>query len=130
MRDAVFTVTGVGVSAPYIVDKYLLANISIGVRYAGPGTDPTSSVTYTVEHTYNDLLAINPTTGQAVTTPAQATWYPNTGLSPITGATGAALKQDSNYIAAPSAVRLNVATAPAAAQITMTVTQSGGGGRT
>jgi len=81
-------------------------NVGIGCDISAGG-----SLTYTVQHTYDDVFA-------AGFNPANATWYSNSNLTNIT------TDKDSNYAYPVTGVRLNV-TAWTSGSITMTVIQAG-----
>lgn len=128
MRPAVLTVNGTGVSAPYVVDQYLLANMALATEYNGTG-NPSSPVSFNVEHTYDDILTIDRRTGLPVLSLSAATWRPNADISVNNATTSAAILKESNYAYNPIAIRLNVSQAPTNSVITLVITQSGGAGR-
>jgi len=70
-----------------------------------------ADLTYTVEHTFDDVFA-------STFDPATATWFANTGLSAKTASL------DGNYAFPVTGIRLRV-TAHTAGTATMTVIQSG-----
>ena len=85
-------------------------NVGIGVALSAG-----ASLTYTVEHTFDDVQSES-------FNPATATWYPTTGRS------GKTASSDGNYAYPVSAVRLNV-TVYTGGSATMTVIQAGMPGR-
>jgi hypothetical protein len=109
-RPVRVTVSGAtGVSAPIPLNNYSTPfSVGIGCDISAGG-----SLTYTVEHTFDDVFAktFNPST---------ATWFPNSGL------TNKIADTDGNYTAPVTAVRLNV-TVWTSGSVTMTVIQAGGG---
>jgi hypothetical protein len=111
MRPIRVTLTAAGVSAPIITDSYRNPfNIGLGIAVTGG-----ASLTYTVQHTFDDVFA-------AGFDPTTATWYPNSGLTSKTASF------DGNYAYPVTAVRLNV-TAWTSGSATMTVLQAGMPGR-
>jgi hypothetical protein len=108
-RPVRVTLGAVAVSAPIPLNNYT-SPFSVGV---GCDISAGGSLTYTVEHTFDDVFAAN-------FVPASATWYPNSGLTSQT------TDKDGNYSAPVTAVRLNV-TAWISGTVTMTVIQAGGG---
>lgn len=107
MRPIRVTVGAVAVSAPIILDNFCNPfNVGLGVAVTGG-----ASLTYTVQHTFDDVFASG-------FDPATATWYPN---SLLTAKTASA---DGNYAYPITATRLNV-TAWASGSATMTVLQAG-----
>jgi hypothetical protein len=106
-RPVRVSVGAVAVSAPIPLNNYSTPfSVGIGVDVSAGG-----SLTYTVEHTFDDVYA-------ASFTPAAATWFPNSGLTSQTG------DKDGNYAAPVTAVRLNVGVW-ASGTATMTVIQAG-----
>jgi archaellum component FlaF (FlaF/FlaG flagellin family) len=103
MRPISVTVTGVNVSAPIPMD-YTATQFSVGI-----GCTISSTATYTVEHTFDDIWS--PTFN-----PATAAWLPNSGLTAKTA------NSDGNYAFPVRAIRLNVAAS--AGTVTMNVIQS------
>jgi hypothetical protein len=81
-------------------------SVGIGVAVTGGAT-----LTYTVQHTFDNVWATD-------FDPATAVWYPNTSLSAKTASL------DGNYAFPVTAVRLNV-TAWTSGTATMTVIQAG-----
>ena len=108
-RPVRVTLGAVAVSAPIPLNSYSTP-FSVGV---GCDISAGGSLTYIVEHTFDDVFAAN-------FVPASATWYPNSGLTAQT------TDKDGNYSAPVTAVRLNV-TAWTSGTVTMTVIQAGGG---
>lgn len=87
---AVRVTTGPGVSVSEVVpiDQYLNpTNIGLAVVVSG-------SVTYTVEHTFDDVFATD-------FNPATATWFPHPTLQALTASA------DGNFAFPPTGVRLN-----------------------
>ena len=106
-RPVRVTLGAVAVSAPIPLNHYSTPfNVGIGCDISAGG-----SLTYTVEHTFDDVFAAN-------FTPAGATWFPNSGLTSQT------TDKDGNYSAPVTAVRLNVG-AWTSGTVTMTVIQAG-----
>ena len=104
MRPVSVSQTAAG-STSVIVPDYHLNPFNIGV-----GVKVTGTVTYTVEHTMDDVFA-------ETFNPATATWYPHTTLAALTAnAVG-------NYAFAVRGIRLTVASGTGTA--TMTLVQSG-----
>ena len=103
MRPISVTVTGVNNSAPIPMD-YTLPNFSVGIGCVISGT-----VTYTVEHTFDDIWS--PTFNAAT-----ATWFPNTGL------TAKSANTDGNYAFPVRAIRLRISAGTGS--VTMHVIQS------
>lgn len=85
-------------------------NVGLGVAVSGGAT-----LTYTVQHTFDDVWA-------AGFDPTNAVWYPNSSLAAKTASL------DGNYAYPVTAVRLNV-TAWTSGTATMTVVQAGMPGR-
>jgi hypothetical protein len=108
-RPVRVTLGAVAVSAPIPLNNYSTP-FSVGV---GCDISAGGSLTYTVEHTFDDVFA-------AGFNPATATWFPNAGLTAQT------TDKDGNYSAPVTACRLNV-TAWISGTITMTVIQAGNG---
>lgn len=105
MRPIRRTLTAAGVTPPIPLDHYRQPfNVGIGVAATG-------TLTFDVEHTFDDIYAPN-------FNPATATWYKNTALTARTTST------DGNYIVPVMAVRLNV-TAFTSGSATITVLQAG-----
>jgi hypothetical protein len=99
MRPQVVTLSAVATSAPLVMDrKQNPVNIGIGVTVTG-------TATYTVEHTFDDILS--------GVTPV---WLPNATLAAAT------TSQSGNYAFPITAIRLNV-TAWTSGTVTMTVLQ-------
>lgn len=107
MRAIVKSLGAAGVTDPIPMDTFRQPfNVGMAVVLA-----PGSTLTYTVEHTFDDVFA--PTFN-----PATATWFPNTSLSAKTASL------DGNYAFPVSAIRLNV-TAFTSGTATLTVIQAG-----
>jgi len=88
MRTVRLTTSGVSVSAVCPIDQYLdPTNIALAVIVTG-------GVTYTVQHTFDDVFS--PTFN-----PATATWFPHPVLAAL------AVNADGNYAFPPKAIRLN-----------------------
>jgi len=97
-------------SAPIPLDQYQTPfNASVGVVLSAGAT-----LTYTVEHTFDDVFA-------ASFDPATASWFPNSGLSSKTASL------DGNYAFPVTAVRLRVSSYTGGTA-TMTLIQAGAPG--
>lgn len=107
MRPVRLSVGALAVSTPVILDQYR-DPFSVGV---GVTLSAGASLTYTVEHTFDDVFA-------ADFNPATATWFPHASLATKT------TSSDGNYAYPVMAVRLNV-TAYTSGTATMTVIQAG-----
>lgn len=104
MRAITRSVTGAGSTTPIPVDTYICpTNIGVGVKITG-------SVTYTVQHTFDDVFA-------ADFNPATATWYNHPTL------TGSA-NLDGNYAFPVTAIRVTNA-GGSTGTTAITVIQSG-----
>jgi hypothetical protein len=91
MRPINQTATAAGPLAPIPMDHYRDPfNVGLAVVLS-----PGASLTYTVEHTFDDVYAPG-------FNPALATWFPNTTL------TGQTTSKDGNYAFPVTALRLNV----------------------
>lgn len=104
MRPVTKTVTGVNASAPIPLDNYISPfNVGFGVTVTG-------SVTYTVQHTFDDIWAkgYNPATG---------TWFNHPDVASQTA------NADGNYAFPVTAIRLNVSSGSGSA--TLTAIQAG-----
>lgn len=107
MRATRYTVSSVATGTVVPMDQYLGPfNVGIGVTVSAG-----ASLTYSVEHTFDDVFA---TTFNAAT----ATWFSNTGLTAKTASS------DGNYAFPVAAIRLNV-TARASGSATINVLQAG-----
>ena len=108
-RPVRVTLGAVAGSNPIPLNNYTAPfNVGIGCDISAGG-----SLTYTVEHTFDDVFA-------ATFNSATATWFPNAGLTAQT------TDANGNYSAPVAAVRLNVS-AWTSGTVTMTVIQAGGG---
>jgi len=88
MRPVRVTTNGVSISPPVPIDQYLSpTNIGLAVVVTG-------AVTYTAEHTFDDVFAED-------FDPLTATWFPHPTLQ------GLNVDADSNLAFPPVAVRLN-----------------------
>lgn len=99
MQPTTKSVTGVGVSAPIPLDTYISPfNVGFGVAVTG-------TVTYTVQHTFDAVLAngYNPATG---------TWYDHPDVASQTA------NADGNYAFPVTAIRLSVASGSGTAALT------------
>lgn len=106
MRGITLTVTGAGNSAPIALDNYISPfNVGFGVVVSSGAT-----VSYTVQHTFDDVFAPD-------FSASNATWFPHQELVAQTD------NQDGNYAFAVSAIRLNVASSNGS--VTITAIQSG-----
>lgn len=111
MRPVRVTVSSQTASAPIPLDHYQGPfNVGIGVAVSAGAT-----LTYSVQHTFDDVNA-------AGFDPSTAVWYTNSAL----GAKNTTL--DGNYAFPVTAVRLNV-TAYTSGSVTMTLVQAGMPGR-
>lgn len=111
MRPIRVTVSSQAASVPIPLDVYQGPfNVGIGVAVSAG-----ASLTYSVQHTFDDVNAEG-------FDPSTAVWYTNSGL----GARTTTL--DGNYAFPVTAVRLNVTTY-ASGNATMTVVQAGMPGR-
>lgn len=111
MRPVRVTVSSQAASAPIPLDHYQGPfNVGIGVAVSAGAT-----LTYSVQHTFDDVNA-------AGFDPSTAVWYTNSAL----GAKNTTL--DGNYAFPVTAVRLNV-TAYTSGSVTMTLVQAGMPGR-
>ena len=88
MRPVTLSTSGVSVSLPAVMD-YLVTPFNVGMGIAVTGT-----VTYTVQHTFDDPFA-------ATFTPASATWFTNASFTSTTA------NQDGNYAFPVRAIRIN-----------------------
>jgi hypothetical protein len=86
------TATAAGALSPVILNNLNGSPFNVGL---GVALSAGAVLTYTVEHTFDDVFA-------AGFNPATATWYPNTTLTAQT------VSKDSNYAYPVTAVRLNV----------------------
>ncbi len=111
MRPIRTTVSGVAVSNPIPLDTYADPfNVGMAVVLSSG-----ASLTYTVQHTFDDVYASN-------FDPATATWFPNAAL------TDKIASSDGNYAYPVTATRLNV-TIWTSGTATLTVVQAGMPGR-
>jgi hypothetical protein len=104
MRPVTISQTGIGNSAVVIPD-YMLNPFNIGVAVRVTGT-----VTYTVEHTSDDVFA-------ATFNPATATWFAHTTLTSLSA------NAVSNYAFAVRGIRVTVTAGSGTASLT--IVQSG-----
>lgn len=110
MRPSRVTVGAVASSPPIPLDTYRGPfNVGIGVVLSAGAT-----LTYTVEHTFDDVFAQG-------FDPATATWFANSGLTARTASL------DGNYAFPVTAVRLRVSS-HTEGTATMTVIQAGSPG--
>jgi hypothetical protein len=101
MRGVTLTVVGAGVSNPIALDNYISPfNVGFGVVVSSAAT-----VTYTVQHTFDDVFAPD-------FSATDATWFSHEDLIAQTD------NQDGNYAFPVSAIRLNVATSDGSVSIT------------
>lgn len=107
MRPVRVTVGALGASSPIPLDHYR-DPFSVGI---GCVISAGATLTYTVEHTFDDVFS-------STFNPATATWFPNASLA--TKSTSS----DGNYSTPVTAVRINV-TAYTSGSVTMTVIQAG-----
>ena len=107
-RPVRVTLGAVAVSAPIPLNNYSTPfNVGIGCDISAGG-----SLTYAVEHTFDDVFA-------STFNPSTATWFATAGLSGTTDLNG-------NLAFPVTAVRINVS-AWTSGTVTMTVIQAGGG---
>ena len=105
MREVTQTLTATGVTNPVPMNQYTSPfNVGLGVIVSG-------TVSYTVQHTFDDPFAAN-------FDPATATWFNHTDL------TSQATSQDGNYAFPVSAIRLN-ATITGVGSATIKLMQAG-----
>lgn len=104
------TKTGTGRSAVHVPDTFLNPfNIGLGcVVTLAQG----ESVTYSVEHTFENALAPD-------FNPATATWFKNSGLTDKNG------NENGNYAYAVNAISLNITAATGNPTVTLYILQSG-----
>lgn len=101
------TLSAAGVTTPMPQNVHLTPfNIGFSVQLS-----PAASLTYTVEHTFDDVFALD-------FNPATATWFPNDVVADATA------NADGNYAFPVTAVRLNV-TDFNSGTATITVIQAG-----
>jgi hypothetical protein len=84
------TLSAAGSTTPIPVDLYPYTAISVAVILAA-----SSTLTYTVEHTYDDVFAQG-------FDPATATWFPNADLA------GDTANGESRYLSPVTAIRLRI----------------------
>lgn len=111
MRPIRVTVSAQEASNPIPMDHYREPfNVSIGVAVTG-------TLTYTVEHTFDDVFAdgYDPDAGSSV-------WFANDAAN----LQGASTSQEGNYAFPVTAIRLNVS-GYTSGSATMTLIQAGGG---
>lgn len=101
------TATAAGALSPIILNNLNGSPFNVGL---GVVLSPGATLTYTVEHTFDDVFASG-------FNPATATWFPNATLTAQT------TSKDSNYAYPVTAVRLNV-TAWTSGTATITVIQA------
>lgn len=107
MRPIRQVAAAAGPLVPVVLDTYRGPfNVGMAVVLA-----PGASLTYTVEHTFDDVFAAN-------FNPTTATWFPNVAMTAKTSSA------DGNYAFPVTAVRLNV-TAFTSGSAMFTVIQSG-----
>lgn len=100
MRPTQVSVTGVGASNAIIPD-YLVVPFAVGL-----GIKVTGTVTYSVQHTFDDPFVVG-------WNPATASWTDNTNLSAKTA------NADGNYAFPVRAIRLNVTAGTGTATLTV-----------
>ncbi len=109
MRPVEYTLQGTGGSvlgAPIVIDRYIApTNIGIGV-------DVTGTVTYTVQHTFDDVFDPNVT----------PLWFDHPTLAAQT------TDKDGNYASPPFAVRLTLSAGNGTARIRLLQAGAAGGG--
>ncbi|MEN9419826.1 MAG: hypothetical protein RI988_3447 [Pseudomonadota bacterium] len=100
MRPVTVSQTGIGSSAVVPMDIALNPfNVGVAVKVTG-------TVTYTVEHTFDDVFAAN-------FTPASATWFPHTTLASLSA------NAVSNYAFAVRGIRITVTAGTGTAALTL-----------
>lgn len=97
-----------GPTSPFVFSQMTPTAFSVGL---GVALSAGAALTYTVEHTFDDVFAPN-------FNPATATWYPHATLAAQTAS------KDGNYSAPVMASRLNV-TAYTSGSATFTAIQAG-----
>ena len=102
-RPCVLSITGTGSTSVYPVDIHRSAGIALGVKVSG-------TITYKVQHTYDDPFA-------ATFDPSTAVWYDHPSL------TGDSANEDSNYAYLPRGIRLTTTAGTGTA--TLTIVQMG-----
>lgn len=107
-RPVRITLSAAGVSAPVVLNNIEGTPFNVGI---GCDISAGGSMTYTVEHTFDDVFANN-------FNPSTATWFPHANLASKT------VDADGNYAFPIMACRLNVGTY-GSGSITFTVIQSG-----
>jgi len=100
MRPVTVSQTGVG-SSTVVVPDYMLNPFNIGVAVKVTGT-----VTYTVEHTFDDVFA-------TTFNPATATWFAHTTLASLSA------NAVSNYAFAVRGIRVTVTAGTGTAALTL-----------
>jgi hypothetical protein len=100
MRAIVQGVSGVDVSPPAVLDTYISPfNVGFGVVVTG-------TVTYTIQHTFDDPFA-------STFTPASAVWFPHEDLVNQT------TSQDGNYAFPVRAIRINQTAGTGSSKLTV-----------
>lgn len=108
MTPIVLTQTGVGATGVATMDHYMpVFNVSIGAVVSG-------TATYTVQHTFDDVFALN-------FNPSTATWFSHETLVSQT------TTQDGNYAFPVRGIRVNVTAG--SGTVTTTIIQSGRPGK-
>jgi hypothetical protein len=100
MRPVTVSQTGVG-SSTVVIPDYMLNPFNIGVAVKVTGT-----VTYTVEHTFDDVFA-------TTFSPASATWFSHTTLASLSA------NAVSNYAFAVRGIRVTVTAGSGTASLTL-----------
>lgn len=104
--------SALGASPPIILDvNHSPFNVSVAVVLSAA-----ANLTYTVEHTYDDVFANN-------FDPSTATWFPHASMTTKTASA------DANYTYPVRAVRLSLVSPYTSGSATMTVVQAGMPGR-
>jgi hypothetical protein len=100
MRPATLTVTGSpGASNVYAVDVHREGGIALGVTVTG-------TITYTVQHTFDDVFAVG-------FDPSTATWFNHPTLA------GDTANEDSNYAYLPRGIRITTSAGTGTAALTI-----------
>ena len=108
MKPITLTVTGVANSPVAAMNHYVTPfNVGFGVSVSGAGN-------YTVQHTFDDVLAVG-------FNPASATWFNHPTFTAITSATAA----DGNYAFPVTGIRVIGNSGNSGVTVTMQLVQAG-----
>jgi hypothetical protein len=118
------TVSGsAAVSNPFNPDYFRPAPFAIGV---GVTINSTGTVAYYVEHSFDPIFDLTYGSSVPQVTPANATWFQNSGITSSAGSTAPAnSNHDGNYAFPVTAIRLNVSANSSQGSVTMSLIQSG-----